>query len=126
MTESYRQALDTPVCEKTTTQISLPLTDENDQLLPPGVLTTVTLTLYDRDSGSIINSRNGVSINGANGGTVSTAGLLLVLTPADNAFIDATKSREVHIALIQWTWSAGAKSGAKELAFTVFNQAKIT
>jgi len=126
MTESYKQTLDLPVCEKTTAQITLPLTDEADQPLAPGLVDTVTLTLYDRDTEAIINARNASDIKNANGGTVGTTGLTLVLGTADNALLDATKNREVHIALIKWTWSGSAKTGVKELSLTVFNQAKIT
>ena len=126
MAESYRQALDTPICEKTTALIKLLLTDEADQLLAPGAIDTCTLTLYERESETIINGRNGSNIKNANGGTIDTEGLALVLANADNALVDPNINHEVHIALIQWTWSSSTKAGAKELRLTVFNQAKIS
>ncbi len=125
---SFRQTITSPVvCEKTTTQIELQLTDQDDAALAKASLGTVTLTLYERKTGTILNSRSAQSVLDVNGGTVSSTGLLtLILSNLDNALVSQSPSSEEHVALIEWTWSSGTRFGKKELTFTVMNQLKVT
>lgn len=124
---SFKQTIISPVvCEKTTSLLELQLTDENDATLAKSVLTTLTLRLYNRRSGAILNSRNAGSILDANGGSVTTSGFLsLVLSYLDNALTSQDMRSEEHVALIEWSWSSGTRFGKKEITFTVVNQAKV-
>lgn len=77
-------------------------------------------TLYDEDSGDVINSRNQTPITGP------TSGMDLVLTPADNVLADTTKSEERHRLFIEFTYTSGANQydGSEEVRFTVENKNK--
>ena len=124
----FRQTITTPVvCEKTTCQLTLQMTDQAGVNLTLAQVTTLTLTLYDKRSGAIINSRTASNILNANGGTVSSSALLtLVLAVADNVKLTQGVAREEHVALIEYTWAAGAKAGKKEVTYSVVDQAKVT
>ena len=86
-------------------------------------IATLTLTLLAGTTA--INSRNAQDIKDANGGTVTTAGVLTIeLDAADNAIIDGTIAvggEEEHVALLLWTWSDGedTRTGGIELVFGV-------
>lgn len=123
----FRQRLTTPVCELTACTLTLPLTDQDDVLVPKVQLSTVTLTLYQAGvPGTYINSRNAQTILDANGGTVATDGTLtLILGNLDNALISQTAAQEFHVALIRWTWASGTRHGAKEITYRVVNQAQL-
>lgn len=125
---SPRQIITTPpLIEKTTAQVELQLTDQDDAALTSAALTTVTLTLYERISGTILNSRSAQDIKDVNGGSISAGGLLtLILSHLDNALVSQARSQEEHVALIEWTWSSGTRYGKKEITFTVLNQVKVT
>lgn len=125
---SHNQSIPNPVLwEKTTGTIRLQLTDSLDEELTLAELDTVLLTLYDVESGTILNSRNGVSIKNENGGTVDAGGgLALELSDADNALLSQSVGIEWHVALIVWTWAGGTKTGRKRVAFQVANEEKVT
>lgn len=128
----YRQTIASPVvCEKTTCQLTLQLTDETNANMTSAQVSTLTLTLYEKRTGTVINSRTASNILNANGGTLSSSALLtLALAVLDNVLVTQTAAqtvaREDHVALIEYTWSGGAKAGKKELTFAVINQAKVT
>lgn len=94
--------------------------------IPGSTLSTLTLTLYTDDADqTIINSRNGQSVLGVNGGAVSEAGVLtMTLAPLDNAIIDTDLPVERHFALFQWTWGA-SKAGKALVVLAVQNLAKV-
>lgn len=122
---SFRQTITAPlICERTTTLLQLQLTDENDEAIAKASLSTLTLTLYERKTATILNGRDQSDILDDNGGTVSSTGLLdLILDDNDNALAtQASKVAEDHVALIEWTWSSGTRFGKKEITFTVANQ----
>lgn len=125
---SFQQTItDPPVCEKTTCQMVVQLTNEADEALTSGDVSACTLTLYHRPSGAIINSRSAQDIKNTNGGTISAAGVLtLILSNLDNALTSQVAASEVHVALIEYTWASGARYGKKEITFTVVNQHKVT
>lgn len=115
----------TTITETVPEQVSVRITgvikDEAGNGVPGANLTTLTLTLYDSSTESIINSRNDSDINGVNGGSVDASGnLVMKLSPADNALI-GTGDSEKHIALIEWTYNSGADTGRAEVIFTVAN-----
>ena len=113
--------------EKASTLISATVTNEAGTALPSSVLTTLTLTLYDRTSGTIINSRNAQNVLNTNGVTVDSAGAFLwTVSPADTVLVDTTKSLETHVALFTWTYDSGAKTGRHEIVHVVRNLTKVT
>ena len=118
------------VAEKTTLRVTATLVDETGAAIPASGLTTLTLTLYNRDSATqqIVNSVDAVDILNAGRGTVhATSGLLtLTLLPADNTIIDTTNELEWHRVLIQGTYAAGVKAFRQEIEFQVRNLAKVT
>jgi hypothetical protein len=118
------------VAEKTTLRITATLLDEAGAAIPSAGLTTLTLTLYNRDSAAqeIVNSVNAVDILNTGRGTVhASSGLLtIVLEPADNTIITTTNDLEWHRALIQGTYAAGAKAFKQECEFQVRNLQKVS
>jgi len=89
------------------------------------VLTTLTLTLFEDVSCTVINSCTARNILNANGGSVSAAGALVVrLDPADMA--RSTGRSALHVALITWTWGTPLKTGRHEIAFVVADLALVT
>lgn len=122
-----RQTLSHPVIgERTTCTIALQLTDAADNDLELDDISTVTLTLYERTTGSVLNGRSGDDIKNAGGGTIDASGALsLELSDDDNALLSQDSVSEWHVALITWTWASGTKTGRKEVAFQVANQTKV-
>ncbi len=117
------------VREACTALYTATLQDETHTAIPGSSLTTLTLTLYDQASGSILNSRNRQNVLNANNVTVTEAGVLAwTMQPADNAIVNlsvAAGARERHVALFEWTWAAGAKAGKYEVFFDVQNLTKV-
>lgn len=88
-----------------------------------GELLTLTLTLYEAESGTILNSRDIQNILNINNVTISTTGLVRwQVQPADTAII-GTGLIEEHVALFRWTWAAGQQS--EEIHFYVKNITKV-
>ena len=84
---------------------------------------TLTMTLFDKDTEAVINSRNAVNVKDANGGTVSTAGVLTMkLDPADQAIAGtlATGAKETHVIRFNYTWNDGrSRTGRSEYTYDV-------
>lgn len=117
------------VNERTTARYTVTFEDEAGDPIPAADLTTLALTLYDRATGAVINSREAQDALNANGVTVSSAGVLAwTLDPADNAVVGevAVGNVEVHVALFEWTWDSGAKAGRHEVEIAVLNLGKVT
>jgi hypothetical protein len=121
--------IEEPVAEADSVQITAYLEQETEEYVPLAALSSLTLTLRDKASGGIVNSRNNQSILNANGGTVSEVventvtrtKLVLQLTPADHPVVDATRRVESRVALIRWTWNGGARGGGREILYKVTN-----
>lgn len=82
-------------------------------------ITTLTATLVDDTTGTIINSRNAQTCLDANGGALNTiaatastpeyAELTLTLGPLDNINVGASVGDlEKHLLLLTWTWTDSA------------------
>lgn len=91
--------------------ISGTLTDEAGDAVPLAAIATLTLTLYDADLDSIINSRNAQSILNTNGGTLhaTTGAFTLTLSAADNVIVTTREAgrTETHYGLVEATWTGG-------------------
>lgn len=116
--------------EKITARYKVILSDEAGAVIPLSDMTTITLTLYDDYTGTIINSRNAQNVKNTNNVTYTEAGLLTwTLQPNDNIIVSSdvrTNSYEKHIALFEFTWDSGAKAGKHELEFQVRQINKVT
>lgn len=118
---------ESPVEEKTTARIAGRLVDEAGAALGSGDLASITVTLYDRSSGDVINGRNATSVLNLNGGTVDADGnFTWTMDPDDSPIMDADKALEQHVALFQWAWAAGAKVDRQEVIVPVRNLAKVS
>jgi len=99
--------------------------DMDDVAIPLASIDTVTLTLYDEETGDVINSRDDQDIKNANQGVITAGGdLTLRLGPLDNALQNSTFDElavESHIARFSWTWSDGVetRTGKEEYRFRV-------
>lgn len=93
---------------------------------PISAVNTITVTWYDRATGTVINGRNAQNINGVNGGSVDGSGnFVLELTGStDLVLINKALAREVHVALIEFTYGAG-KHGVFEYVVTVENLVNV-
>ena len=118
------------VDEKTTARYKVVLNDETGTSIHLNDMTTITLTLYDEYTGTIINSRNAQDVKNTNNVTYSNPGILTwTLQPNDNIIVSndiRTNGYEKHIALFEFTWDSGAKAGKHELEFQVRQLNKVT
>lgn len=114
--------LTSPIAERTTRILGGTVLDETGTPIPGTSLTTATLTLYDEETGIIINSRTDVDIKA----NISALGVLAFeLLPADNAIVKPARPEETHVALIEFTYSSGTKRGQHEISFTVVNSSRV-
>lgn len=91
--------------------------------IPGSALTSLTLTLYRKGApvgSDIINARDDMDILGVNGGSVDANGVLtLILDPEDMPMLNASVTKETHVALLTWTYNSGATTGRAEVFFPV-------
>lgn len=110
-----------PVTEKASAVYTGKLVDQTGAAVSGSVLNTLTLTLYDKLTGTSINGRNAQNVLNQNDVTVDDSGVITwTLQPADNAIVNTTLPSsystdsdghylEKHVALFQATWgSSGA------------------
>jgi hypothetical protein len=115
------------VDEGCTAQYQTALKDETGATIT--TLTAVTLTLYDDSTGTIINSRTDQNVLNQNNVTFSGNTLAWTLQPADNIIVTTgvrTNSYEKHVALFEYTYDSGNKSGKHELEFSVRQLKKVS
>lgn len=100
---------------------------DNDDLLPYTTMSTITMTLYDKVTGAIINSRDHVNIFNTGGGTLDALGYFtLILAPEDNVILNpAVNLQELHVLLLEWTYEGGTKKGKQEILIGVKNLQKV-
>ncbi len=111
------------------------LVDSSSDGISSTAFSRLTVTLYDRDTGTILNGRNKQSfLSTVQGSTnnnivVSSSGLLTwQMQPEDTRIVNAalpTGASETHIALFEWGWDSSANSGSAEATFTVQQRSKI-
>lgn len=85
--------------------------DETGAAIPLASLSTLTLTLYDRATDTVINGRDAQSILNVHGGTydATSGAFTLTLGASDNVIVTAGRAGavETHIALLEATWPVG-------------------
>lgn len=116
--------------ERSTARYVVTLKDETGVVIPLSALTTLTLTLYDVYTNTVINSRNDQNVKNTNNVVYTEAGVLTwTLQPTDNVIVTSdvrTNGYEDHIALFEYTWSSGSKAGKHELEIFVRQINKVT
>jgi hypothetical protein len=111
-----------PIAEEATVVMTGVLRDEDNEGFKPA---TLTLTLYDAPTLTILNSRNKQNILDANGGEVTFDGeFTFEFSPNDNVIV-GNRKEERHVALFEWSWEVGSRKGKHEVHFTVRNFDKV-
>lgn len=83
---------------------------------------TVDLTLCDKVTGRVINDRQTVDVL-----SFVTAGKMsFKLLEADTILVNTAKNREVHIALLEWTWNSGQRSGKGQIEMVIVDMVHVT
>lgn len=94
--------------EETNALIKVVLYDENNSTVPGSALSSLTMTLYDKNDESIINNREDIDAKNANGGTIDESGnFTFLLTPQDTKIIHDELKEEIHVCLLEFGYGAG-------------------
>lgn len=118
-------AFSVPVNELNSWSFTCDLTKDDGTVLGPTALDTLTLTLYDVATGTIINAVDHANIKNTGRGALDALGHLVVsLVSADNPIV-GSGTKEKHKALIIGTWNSGAGYTSQEVLFTVVNVNKV-
>lgn len=119
--------------EKTTPTLSFELQDKDGNQISKADLTSLTLTLWDVLSGSIINNRDAQNVLDANNVTVTEAGGATTVewkpVEADSAIQSADVVREDlehHKARFVWEWNSGTRRNDLEIDLWVRNRGKVS
>lgn len=127
---SCLSSLERTVLEETTFEYAGVLTNEKELPVPDTDLDSLTLTLYDKKTGVIINSRDNQDILNTNDGTVDASGnFTWQASPEDNDIIDDTLldgQLEEHVALFTWKYNSGVSTGRHQLSIFVQQLTKVS
>ena len=94
----------------TTGEARYTLRDNDGAVIPSASLSTLTLTLRDAKSGSIVNSRNAQDVLNTNGVTVNSSGALVwTIAIADTTLLDSTLESEEHVGEFLFVTTGGLK-----------------
>ena len=106
--------------EKSTFRLTANLQDAAGNAVSGASLTTLTLTLTEPTTDTVVNSRNNQDALNANGVTVDGAGALVWEgTVADSTPLLDTREVEQRVALFKFTWDSGTKAGWAAIEFGV-------
>lgn len=112
--------------EKETPVYTAILTDENGAVIPGASLTQALLTLYDVETGAIVNGRNLQNVLNANDVTIDAAGLLTwAIQIADVTLLVGAAPRAIHRALFQFFWQGNARHKPHEVELVIRNLDKL-
>lgn len=115
------------VRERSSGVYSAQLLDEDGVAIPAATLTTLTLTLYVKETGDIINLRNAQNVLNANNVAVDSSGnLVWTVQPADHAVVATGRKLERHRAVFDFTWNSGAKRDWHAVEFVVIAEPKVS
>lgn len=117
------------VKEETTAIYSAVLKDEDDLVIAGSQIDAITLTYYNKEDGTIINSRSRQDVLNANNVTIDSSGNLeWILQPADTTIISTEMpagAYETHVGLFEWTWGT-TKQGRHEVEIDVLQMHEVT
>ena len=99
------------------------LIDDLGEPVQGALLTTLTLTVLQEYTLTVVNGRDGQNVLNTNGVTIDTDGLLRWgLTVDDTVILNDALRKEMHRALFTWTFDSGTKSGNKEVIIMITNR----
>lgn len=109
------QTIHEPINERSTRQLTIPFLDADGAAISDGVVATLTATLRDLGSDTLI--RTAENVLNANGGTLSGGTLTLVLDPDDTQAI-GTAALQPRLLTLDLVTSGGVRI-TEEVAFLV-------
>ena len=117
----------TPINELDSCEIACSqLTKEDGTILTPAALQTLTLTLTDVATNTVINTLDHADILNAGRGTLDSNGRLLIsLEKLDSPIVTSATQIETHRALIEGTWNLGKGRTSQEVFFYVKNLIRV-
>ena len=83
---------------------------------------TALLTIRDKATGKIINDRDQTNVLPS----VTLGKMTFDLLGADTILVNSGKSREVHVALLEWTWNSGQRSGKAQIEMVIVDMVHVT
>lgn len=106
--------------ERTSGQITFTVVDQAGAAVPLAAVSAIALSLYDRLTGRVLNTRSRQNVLNTNNVTYhATSGLLTwSVQPADNAIVDDRLELETHIAEFSLTWTGGQATHKAALEVT--------
>lgn len=110
------------VLEKSTGLYEFDLLKEDETPFSLSEIEALTITYYDLDTETIINSRDDQDCLNTNDVELDAAGhLIWEIRTEDSVLLDSRKELEQHIVLFTWTWDTGLRKGRHEVQFPVRN-----
>lgn len=112
----------TPFAAGSTPSYTATIIDEDNDPVPSSVLSSVTLSIVDTASGSIINGVSAVNILNNDRGTVDQSGNLTVnLAASDTQIFNPANNLESRSLVITWVISGvgGGGTGKKQIDFSL-------
>jgi hypothetical protein len=106
---------------------TITLRDEAGVVIGSTIMATMTMTLYDVDTGAIVNGVDGtVDVKNTRSCSLNTSGVfVLTLLPGDTAMLNTAHDHELRRALIEYTWpTTPTKSDALEVTVVIRNLQK--
>jgi hypothetical protein len=90
-------------------------------------LTTLTVTIYEKGSRSLVGDWNDKDVLGVNGGTFdgTTNEFTLRLAPEDTEPLFPARKREEWIIMFRWSYNAGQDVGHQEASFPLANRPHV-
>ncbi|HMN09333.1 MAG TPA: hypothetical protein PKC83_11155 [Gemmatimonadaceae bacterium] len=116
------QTIREPLNERSTRELEIPFLDADGAAISDGVVATLTATLRDLGSDTLI--RTAESVLNANGGVLSGGTLTLVLDPDDTQVI-GTASLQPRVLTLSLVTSGGVRI-TEEIHFLVRSMRDIT
>jgi hypothetical protein len=114
-----------PVNELNSWSFTCDLTKDDGTALGPSAVESLTMTLYDVSTNTIINGVDHEDILNVGRGALNAAGHLVVtLESADNPIV-GSGTKEKHRVLIIATWNSGKGYTSQEIIFTVVNVNRV-
>jgi hypothetical protein len=127
------ERLSETMLEGTTGAYRFELVDEDDAGLDSAFVQSLTVTLSDADSGTIVNGRLAQDILNTNNGSLDTdlgppvtTTVTLELQADDTVILNANRVLEYRILSFCWTWDGGTRIGRHVVQFGIENVALVS